>query len=437
MSSRAVSHLNLRVAWHDNRWNGKVCSAPSKNAFCIDLDRIRADKDDDKEESLHGRDFSELMEGQFPPCQAESGAFMNDKPWWRYFNHPYQNIDKAQKTHGKLIRTAVKVPPYSTFAVPFFWMLRQNQQEIEERLPSALPPDEEPPFASSWVFSRERQEALCDLFFNRIVAKRSLIFFYTKSGHPLDESINRLIVGVGKIDWIGGLQHYEASEGPRYPLWDRLLTHSIRFDGANGILLPYHDYLEDTGEPDENQRRRELLEEIAVVPERGQVKSFSHVGEHAANDVALSSLVRSLEAVHKIRAHGIAAGPWERREEWLNEQIHGVWQDRGAFPGAGAALEALGMRLGTSMVLELSGRGDIKAGDDPWSVLDAILRGRRPPPQKTYKGDLDAVAATWSALLSAYVGASETDLPSFGTASYVSRRRRRSRSSSIRRTVFS
>src|SRR6266404_4986975 len=98
MNSGAVSHLNLRVAWHDNRWNGKVCSAPSKNAFCIDLDRIRADKDDDKEETLHGRDFSELKEGQFPPCQAESGAFMNDKPWWRFFNHPYQNIDKAQKT---------------------------------------------------------------------------------------------------------------------------------------------------------------------------------------------------------------------------------------------------------------------------------------------------------------------------------------------------
>lgn len=398
MDSRAVSHLNLRVAWHDNRWNGKVCKAPSKNAFCIDLDRVRAERDDAKEDALSGRDFSELKEGEFPPCQADSGAFMNDKPWWRFFNHPYQNIDKAQKTHGKLVRTPIKVPPYSTFAVPFFWMLRQNQQEIEDRLPSGLPPDEEPPFASAWVFSRERQEALCELFFNRIVAKRSLIFFYTKSGHPLDESINRLIVGVGKIDWISGLQRYDSSDGPRYPLWDRLLTHSIRLDGANGMLLPYHDYLEDTGDADENQRRRELLEDIAVVPERSQLRSFTHVGEHAANDVALSSLVRSLEAVRKIRAQGVAMGPWEEREEWLNEQIHCVWQDRGAFPGAGAALEALGMRLGTSMVLELSGRGDIKASEDPWPVLDATLRGKRPPPQTAYKGDVDAVAATWNAL---------------------------------------
>ncbi|WP_315783160.1 hypothetical protein [Bradyrhizobium sp. SZCCHNPS1003] len=35
---------------------------------------------------------------------------MNDKPWWRTFDHPFQNIKEAQKTHGKLLRTVVKVP---------------------------------------------------------------------------------------------------------------------------------------------------------------------------------------------------------------------------------------------------------------------------------------------------------------------------------------
>jgi hypothetical protein len=227
----------LRVAWHDSRWNGRICSAPSKNPYCIDLDRIRAERDDAKEDALSTKEFAELKEGEFPPCQADSGAFMNEKPWWRFFNHPYQNIEAAKKTHGQLIRTPIKVPPYSTFAVPFYWMLCQNQEEIEGRLPSPLPPDEDAPFKSAWVFSRERQEALCEMFFNRITAKRSLVFFYTKSGHPLDESINRLIVGVGTIDWISGLQYYESSQGPRYPLWDRLLTHSIRPDGTNGMLL--------------------------------------------------------------------------------------------------------------------------------------------------------------------------------------------------------
>jgi ATP-dependent exoDNAse (exonuclease V) alpha subunit len=398
MAAGAFHHLNLRVAWHDNRWNGRICRAPSANAFCLDLDRIRAERDEAAEDRLQDKPFWELKEGQFPPCQADSGAFMNEREWWRTFQHPYQDIAKAQPTHGKLIRTAVKVPPYSTFAVPFRWMLRENQEDIEAALSSPLPPDDEPPFKTSWVFSRERQNALCELFFNRIAPKRSLVFFYTKSGHPLDESINRLVVGIGRINWMAELQFYEATEGPRYPLWDRLFTHSIRPNGSEGMLLPYHEYLEPTGDPGEDARRKTLVEEIAVAPERAHMMSFSHVGEHATHDIALSTLVRSLEAVRKIRAHGIVSGPWERREEWLNEQIHMVWQDRGAFPGAGAALEALGMRLGTSLVMELLGSQTIKSTDDPWPVLDAIMRGNQAPPHKAYQADVEAVAATWQAL---------------------------------------
>ena len=371
---------------------------PSKNTFCIDLDRIRAERNEAKEDALCGKAFWELEDGEFPPCQADSGAFMNDKTWWRTFKHPYQEIPRASTTHGKLTKTSIKVPPYSTFAVPFRWMLREYGEGIEGGLPSALPPDERAPFPTPWIFSRERQIALCEVFFDRIAAKQSLVFFYTKSGHPLDETINRLIVGVGQVDWISPLQMYEASEGPRYPLWDRLFTHSIRTDGWHGMLLPYHDYLEPTGDPGEDVRRRALLEEIAVVPERGQMKSFSHVGEHATHDVALSSLVKCLDAVRRIRAHGVVSGPWEKREEWLNEKIHTAWQDRGAFPGAGPALEALGMRLGTSMVLELLAKELIKPTDDPWIILNAILRGKRLPPQGAYKADVEAVAATWTAL---------------------------------------
>ena len=187
MAGAAIHHLNLRVAWHDSRWNGRVCRAPSKNTFCIDLDRIRVERDGAAEDKVCGKPFWELKDGEFPPCQADSGAFMNEQTWWRTFQHPYQEIDKAQQTHGKLIKTPVKVPPYSTFAVPFRWLLRQYQEEIEEGLATPLPPDEDAPFKTPWVFSRARQNALCELFFNRLAAKQSLVFFYTKSGHPLDE----------------------------------------------------------------------------------------------------------------------------------------------------------------------------------------------------------------------------------------------------------
>jgi len=183
----AMHHLNVRVAWHDNRWDGAVCRAPSSNSFCIDLDRIRAERDDVGEDGIAGRAFAELDVRQLPPCKAEAGAFMNEREWWREVDHPYQAIEKAKSTHGHLRRTRIKVPPYSTFAVPFLWMLRSSQERIDRSLPQPLPPDEESPFNSAWVFSRERQEALCELFFGRpttigVLAERLQVRHHTAVG---------------------------------------------------------------------------------------------------------------------------------------------------------------------------------------------------------------------------------------------------------------
>ncbi len=393
-----MNHLNVRVAWHDNCWNGTVCKSPSDNSFCVDLDRIRLERNDTDEEKVAGTSFCNLRPDELPPCKAESAAFMNTEEWWREVRHPYQKNKKTSMTHSHLRPTKIRIPPYSTFAVPFNWMLRENQSRIDDMLPESLPPDENPPFPSPWVFSSERQEALSELFFNRLTPTKSLVFFYTKSGHPLGESIPRLVVGVGKIKQLKKIIRYESVGETTYPLWDRLFEHSIRPTGYDGFLLPYHDYLEPTGDPEEDARRQGLINKIAVVPERSQIKSFSYAGEHAPSDIALSTLVHCLVAVRKIREHGIAKGPWDRREEWINEQISRSWRDRGAFPGAGAALEALGMRLGTSLTMELMAQDLVGTLDDPWLVIDKILRGNMKPPQKVYYADIKAVSPTWARL---------------------------------------
>jgi ATP-dependent exoDNAse (exonuclease V) alpha subunit len=104
-----------------------------------------------------------------------------------------------------------------------------------------------------------------------------------------------------------------------------------------------------------------------------------------------------LAAVRKVRDHGFAPGPWAAREDWLNEQIAAAWKDRGAFPGIGSALEALGLRLGTALTLELSRRSPDFV-EDPWKVVDAILRGDESPPHPSFEADLAAVRKTWTSL---------------------------------------
>ena len=266
-------------------------------------------------------------------------------------------------------------------------MLRQNQNDLDARLPAPLPPDEEPPFPSPWVFSAHRQDALSRLFFDAIEPDESLIFFYTKSGHPLGDHFNRLVVAVGIVQGVGPLLRYDAVGVSTYPMWDRVVRHSIRPDGSEGFLLPYHAYLESTGNADEDERRRALLSEIVVAPEPAHVAEFSYAGEQAGPDVALSTLVRCLEAVRAVRRHGLVAGPWDQREDWLNARIDRVWRQRGAFPGAGGMLEALGCRLGTSLVMELLASGKVGMLETPWPLLDSMLRGQSEPPRPYQLGD--------------------------------------------------
>ncbi len=323
---------------------------------------------------------------------------MNRASWTRTFRHPYRDNDKTQRTHGCLKDTRVTVPEYATFAVPFAWMLRSSQAELDRSLPNRLTPDEKAPFPTPWVFGAKRQEEISELMFSRLTDERSLAFFYTKEGQPVDENLSRLVVGVGRILRVGKLLRYESTGRHTYALWDRIIRHSIRPDGHDGFLLPYHDYLEPTGDTEEDARRRALLADIAVTVDPGHMEEFSFAAELASSGTALSILTRCLKAVRLIRQHGIAKGPWERREEWLNEQIAAVWKDRGAFPGTGSVLEALGMRLGTSLFLELLSGGMVASDDDPWPVVDAVLRGEMAPPQRAYEPDLEAIRATWEGL---------------------------------------
>lgn len=392
-------HLTARVAWHDSRWNGTVCRNPSCNSFCAALDRIREERDDAREDAQAGKRWSTLDPDELPACKAESGAFMNEAEWSRRFVHPYAGIKKAEETHGHLKPTLVRVPSYATFVVPFAWMLRSEQKAIDERLPIPLPPDEDSPFASPWVFGRERQEAILKLFSSRLTSERSLVFFYCKEGQPLGDTISRLVMGVGRIATLAPPMAYDVTKKkPTHLMWDLLVRHTIRPDGEDGFLLPYHDYLEPTGDAAEDARREQLLREIAVPADPAHVRVFSYAAELAPADIALSTLVRCLESVRKIREHGIAKGPWERREEWINQQIAQAWQDRGPFPGLGPSLEALGMRLGTALALELRSSEMVKADADPWPTVDAILRGKQKPPQPAYADDLEAIRETWTSL---------------------------------------
>ena len=88
------------------------------------------------------------------------------------------------------------------------------------------------------------------------------------------EAIFQTLWLVSTIQSIAGQLRYESSGRSTYPMWDRKFRHSIRPGGHAGFLIPYHDYLDTTGDAEEDSRRLELLDEIAVTPELSHTAAF-------------------------------------------------------------------------------------------------------------------------------------------------------------------
>ena len=396
-----MKHLTIRVAWHDNKWNGTICKNPLENTYCLSLPRIYEEKDENVENKIACKSWAD-KEIILPPCKAESGAFMNEKGYKRKFSHPYRNIPKVKETHGHLKDNLVEVPVYSTFAVPFRWMLKANTKELNEKFPT-LPKDEKPPFNSPWVFGKDRQLGILKEFFRQLEPKSSLVFFYSKSGNPVDEEARRLLVGIGTITSISNILIYEADKEPRYPLWDRIISHSIRPDKANGFLIPYHDYLEPTGDEKEDGKRRNQLNEIKVIlyepgSDERIFDQFSYGSELLENSYALSILIKLRKVIELIKDHGVASGPWDKRLYWVNDKIGKVKEMLGPYPAFGDALVVLGLKQGHFFSTDIYRKNLCEPKGDPWKVFESIINNKIKLPEVSYAPDLPTIKDIWNGL---------------------------------------
>jgi hypothetical protein len=393
-----LKHLSIRVAWHDNRWDGTICRKPNSNGYCTQLPRIYEEKKDNEEAC---KPWWELKPTELPPCKAEGGAFMNSKAYRRSFKHPYKEYAKANHSH--LERTEFEVPPFSVFSVPFWWMLNQNQQQINDEYPD-LPFNQFPSFYSPWVYDERRQHAILELFFNQIVKNKSLVIFYTKSGNPIDEECRRLLVGLGSVRDKTGILHYnKKGTGPDYPLWDRRISHSIRPTGQagddEGFLIPYHDYLalEDKQYKIDGKlkSKAELIEEIKVsLIETGdtenRIEDFSHGSEWVTDRNMLGVIIKLRNVVEVIKKHGIVLGPWDQRLQWVSRQIGLLKENMGPFPSFSSALVAFGFKQGHMFAFDIYNEGLCGTKDDPWDIFEDVIYGNvsklnRRPYSKEYE----------------------------------------------------
>jgi hypothetical protein len=373
-----TTHLSTRLVWHDRAWDGHVCDHPSNNAYCIVQQHIRDGRHDDREDEAAGKTLAMVQaEGWQPPCSRDPIAFSK-------IGYTITHNDPLE--FRQLPSVKEDIPAYSVCPSPYRWMREENFRIIceDEKLDIRECDQKDKEFG--WVFEPDRQIALLKNFWGKLEKDKSLIFFYCNHGNPLDESLNRILLGVSRISNIGP-QLYFGKKPPKfpdqYPIWSRCITHDFE---NQGFRLPYHEYLKAGHDP------KNIL---CLVPE-GAMLNFSYVAEQLGDDLAVGALERLVQSVQAVKDEGKVEGDWDRHLVWLNDVLSEVWQNRGPFPGIGSVLQYLGCESGTAFQRQVL-VPMLNKGENAWEYVLAILEGRKKCEDKQYIKALKQAADRWAA----------------------------------------
>ncbi|MDI3495093.1 MAG: hypothetical protein PWQ72_1220 [Pseudothermotoga sp.] len=366
-----LKHLSVRVPWHDNAWDGTVCKNPNANGACLVLKNCALNRNDELENKCADKSLKDLDENQFPVCIGERGTFMAPFAINKTLHHPY--VESSPSTHGHLKDTRITFPPFSAAAVPYNWMLNKNANERANLYDLDYDEAREPSLdwtndggSGRWVQEIKNQKALLNCFFEHLQEETSLIFFYAKQV-PFVEEAGRVLVGVGKIKKIIPSEAYEGSNnrfGAAY--WEHMVLHSVRPNGKEGFLLPYHEAIKyQIKNPGFD------IAELAVVVPNDKRFEFSYGTEHVSNDTAIRVLLECIKSLEKAEALGIGDNH-QQHIQWIHNEIAQLEKLRGVYPGMGSALCAFGIEKGHFVAAEIINQLKDE-NENPWDLFEKAL----------------------------------------------------------------
>ncbi len=318
-----LKHCTLRVAWHDNNWNGTICKDPEANHFCCGYqsllsDRIRKRKAENlqKEKEYAGKNLTDI--DYVPPC------------FWSI------NINGSKRipvTHDnpaapELVKISEQLEPQSMYSWPFGISFNRTAKELraEGSYPSNL------------------DNVRIEYFREKIKPKKSVGFIYAKFSNPFtDEERQYLLVGAAVIDRIGDT----SSFGPQSAIDNRRKHEKYKnfpsknwalqfnFDETTQVMMPYHEYLgKSKGESDPAAAQRWLDKVKVAIDEPELNHCFKYVAMDIDDDEAIYLLSKMRKKLIDCSLDGVIS-PADIQEriskvESLSKQC---WEQRGYFPG--------------------------------------------------------------------------------------------------------
>ena len=399
-----MKHLSIRVPWHDNNWNGAVCCSPAANPFCLTLHNILERKNNLDEDKIASKKWCELKPEQLPACKGENGGFMNENTYKRIFVHVYAY--KKQLPHSQLLPTTIDVPPFSAFGIPFRYLSKDSQKDMDTKFPG-LSRDEEPPFGTSWIFGAQRQRDILNWFLKDVVEHESLVVFYCKNGNPVDEDSARVIVGLGEVSRVHDVLEFDSAADYTYPAWDLMIGHSIRpnLNESNGFLLPYKEYLaidEQVFKDKLHMSKAAAINEIKLTLDKvgNSQKIFDELSygcDKVSHHSMLIILAAARDSVEAIIRHGLVGGDWKRQLRWIDLQIGNIKKASGPFPGFAEALRAIGVNYAYLIEHDLRISKHLAPKGNPWMAYSDLLSGKIQISGVAYNSELGYYKEYWHA----------------------------------------
>jgi hypothetical protein len=367
-----AQHLSVRVPWHDAGWTGTVCRDPLGNSSCILLENIGRNRKDALEVAAAGRSFEDLN-GGLPACAGERGGFLSSRDHVIRREHPYRS---SAALRG-LEEAAIPLPAWAVHGIPFYWLNRQNaedvlseqpvadySQEIEDEAVAALG------WTPRWVVHGDNQQALIEMFFADVTPAESLLFFYLKHS-PFEDQPRRMLVGAATVTSVALPGRWPTSAPTAFPnhMWETVVRHSLRPDGTGGILLPVQQLASlAAGGID-------VRSALAEAPESR--REFSYATEHVPPDKAVAALLELSRAAEAAASLGCPVP--EVSLTWLDAKLGSAWQRRGPAPGLPAVLARLGFEYPTFSARTVAAATE--DGEDPWITLLAAFEGPSSKPE--------------------------------------------------------
>ena len=321
-------HMSIRLAWHNEGWNGHFCRKPCENSYCIGQHsypgNLISSTRDLEFETEHAGEPCALY-----PCAAACGLSVNafgQDPITVRIEPP------AFWKSGEADGLTLKLPPYTACTWCYEAMYNDDVTAHGN---------------TKQKYNYDKRKEGAEKYFSQFEPGKSLVFYYAGYSNPFceNEDINYVIVGVSRIKEIGPQYYYNnASENVKRKyaggfVWQRPITSNYPDEG---FCIPYWKYMDD----------EDLLERLVIKPSNRA--PFKYGSREVHNDDAIEVINQMIVVVDKLIEIGDTTEDWKIRKAWLNSVLNELWAARGPYPGFPSVLECLELHSLVSSYISLS-----------------------------------------------------------------------------------